>query len=61
MKTKKLEKKLVLNKETISNLKIDELRKLAGGISGDPCIIKSIINCTGDLCDSNGVSFDTCC
>jgi hypothetical protein len=31
MKTKKLGKKLVLNKETISNLKIDELKKLAGG------------------------------
>jgi hypothetical protein len=52
MKAKKLTKKLVLNKETIVNLKSDELMKVNGGIwksmritactcfpscGGDPC------------------------
>ncbi|HLP59476.1 MAG TPA: class I lanthipeptide [Candidatus Deferrimicrobium sp.] len=33
MKAKKLEKKLILNKQTISNLKDGEMNKLKGGVT----------------------------
>ncbi|HLP47939.1 MAG TPA: class I lanthipeptide [Candidatus Kapabacteria bacterium] len=47
MKTKKINKKLILNKETISNLKNDEMNRLKGGetIEFTICRTKCVTGC----------------
>lgn len=37
MKAKKIEKKLLLNKDTIANLDTMEMKEVYGGISGSIC------------------------
>lgn len=41
MKTKKLEKKLALNKKTIAHLSEKDLKKVIAGISGSACGIET--------------------
>ena len=48
MKTKRFEKKLVLNKKTISNLSKDQMLSLKGGAQTDfPCWTDPQFICTG--------------
>jgi hypothetical protein len=50
MKTKKFEKRLALNKETIADLKSDEMKKIQGGYD------KSILLTTACCIENSGVS-----
>ena len=47
MKTKKLDKKLILNKQTVVRLNNDEMKKLEGGVSiaHDSCAHSGCPNC----------------
>lgn len=42
MKTKKINRKLILNKHTISNLKDDEMNKLNGGVATGLTVCRTI-------------------
>lgn len=48
MKAKKIIKKLMVNKETISNLDLNVMEKVRGGILTDGC--DSLKDCTVGLC-----------
>ncbi len=51
MNNKKLKKKLTLRKETVANLRSDELRALRGGIDTiDTCYISKICATNEPLC-----------
>ena len=50
MKTKKLEKKLVLNKKTIADLINNEMKKVHGGVSVDTCWTDCRSRCATDDC-----------
>lgn len=48
MKTKKISKKLILHKQTISNLSKDQMLGLKGGVQTDyPCWTDPQVICTG--------------
>jgi hypothetical protein len=54
MKTKKLSKRLVLNKETIVHMDDGKLIEIQGGISTQQCVEQSLLGCpTETLCWSN--------
>ena len=50
MKTKKLEKKLVLNKKTIADLINSEMKKVYGGVSVDTCWTDCRTRCATEGC-----------
>ena len=54
MKTKKLSKRLGLNKTTISNLNHKEMYKAVGGVSGPgtTCMVTKLITCGNSSCDT---------
>lgn len=62
MRSKRINKKLSLNKETVANLHSDEMNAVQGGtgISGAPCV-SVIIPCTETFhtCLSGCVCFET--
>ncbi len=60
MKTKKLEKKLLLSKETISNLNAGEMNRVLGGETLDEltCISKCATDC---LCPTYVTRCTECC
>lgn len=45
MKTKKLSRKLVLNKETIVHMDDNHMENINGGLSTFPCINLSLLDC----------------
>jgi hypothetical protein len=61
MKTKKLERKLSLSKETISNLGDDMMNAIHGGatIEKTVCITQCITNCA--VCPTNRTICSVCC
>ena len=54
MKCKKFEKKLVLNKETIADLKTEEMKDAAGGMTGPYCFTWLL------TCGPNSCNLDIC-
>jgi hypothetical protein len=57
MKSKKFEKKLELNKETIANLKINQMKDIRGGLA--PSEKSECATCSGCTCP-NYCSQQTC-
>ena len=61
MKTKKIERKLVLNKKTIANVTSESMKKVQGGIPSDPfCSVAPTI-CIGVLDTDNSCFVGNSC
>ncbi len=56
MKRKKIDKKLVLNKETVAHLDSKTMDELRGGNSGLPCItpvLTEVLSCINSHCPND--------